>query len=118
MSKQMKVSPKDLKEMERYIGLEFEGQVVQVNFVDGVDYKFDDCTARTRVYEIFLGSGKKIFGVSGGRPVRMRNYYEGFTDFKKVSDFHIYTIAKATGVYGEKELAQFAEVMEIPIEKR
>ncbi len=106
-----------LEDMREYAKLEFKGEVANVNHVEDFDYPLED-EVIVKVYEIKLKSGEKIFGVGGGWPMPMNNFYKQFSDPEKAADFHMYTIAKHFKIYDDAELKEYANWLEIPDEYR
>lgn len=87
-------------EMRRYLELEvphyLSDSIQDIKAVGDFTFPLvDEIEAKMKVYEVTLGSGKKVFAVEGGWQGEVRNVYANeLPDAETAAKVHLFTLAK------------------------
>ncbi len=109
-----------LEEMVEYLDVEvphyLEDGVKDVKPIDDFEYDLGEgLVAKTRVYEVQLDSGKRVFAVEGGFTDSIKNVYgQELPDAETASKVHLYMVAVTICRLRGEDLKEIADYLELP----
>lgn len=104
-----------VKYLQREVPHYLRDEVEEVKPAGDFEYDIGEgVVTTTRVYEVQLSSGKRVFAVEGGFTGSIQNVYSReLPDAETASKVHMYTAAALTGLPGQ-DLKDVAEWLDLP----